>query len=47
VNTRYCASLPGDPTGSDSLCPYVPEGYDGDLPATLRDDGSGVPDAAD
>jgi len=37
----------GDPTGSDPLCPYVPEGYDGDLPATLRDDGPGVPDAAD
>ncbi|GAA0721094.1 radical SAM protein with 4Fe4S-binding SPASM domain [Halorubrum trapanicum] len=22
----------GDPTGSDPLCPYVPEGYDGPLP---------------
>ncbi|WP_144798667.1 radical SAM protein [Halorubrum depositum] len=37
----------GDPTGSDPLCPYVPEGYDGELPATLTDDGAGVRDAAD
>jgi len=37
----------GDPAGSDPLCPYVPEGYDGELPATLTEDGSGVRDAAD
>lgn len=37
----------GNPMGSDPLCPYVPEGYDGELPATLTDGGTGVPDAAD
>ena len=37
----------GDPAGSDPLCPYVPEGYDGDLPATLRGESAGVTDAAD
>ncbi|ELZ39755.1 radical SAM protein [Halorubrum tebenquichense] len=26
----------GDPTGSDPLCPYVPEGYDGPLPERQR-----------
>lgn len=26
----------GDPLGSDPLCPYVPRGYDGPLPDTLR-----------
>jgi radical SAM protein with 4Fe4S-binding SPASM domain len=40
----------GDPLESDPLCPYVPEGYDGELPATLAD-GAGrtadAPDAAD
>ncbi len=25
----------GDPTGSDPLCPYVPDGYDGPLPERL------------
>jgi len=28
----------GDPLASDPLCPYVPDGYDGDLPATLSAD---------
>jgi radical SAM protein with 4Fe4S-binding SPASM domain len=37
----------GDPLGSDPLCPYVPEGYDGELPETLSDGESGVRDAAD
>jgi len=37
----------GDPTGSDPLCPYVPEGYDGELPATLTGGVSGTRDAAD
>ncbi|SNR30075.1 radical SAM protein [Halorubrum vacuolatum] len=27
----------GDPAGSDPLCPYVPEGYDGPLPARIAD----------
>src|SRR6056297_1877893 len=25
-------AVTGDPTGSDPLCPYVPDGYDGELP---------------
>ena len=29
----------GDPAGSDPLCPYVPEGYDGPLPERQRIDG--------
>jgi radical SAM protein with 4Fe4S-binding SPASM domain len=37
----------GDPTGSDPLCPYVPEGYDGELPETLAGGESSVRDAAD
>ncbi|PHQ37457.1 radical SAM/SPASM domain-containing protein [Halorubrum persicum] len=40
----------GDPLESDPLCPYVPEGYDGALPATLGggpSESSGAPDAAD
>ncbi|WP_280585135.1 radical SAM protein [Halorubrum sp. Boch-26] len=37
----------GDPMGSDPLCPYVPEGYDGELPATLDGESTGVPDVAD
>ncbi|MFC7186619.1 radical SAM protein [Halorubrum yunnanense] len=37
----------GDPTGSDPLCPYVPEGYEGKLPARLEGERRGVPDAAD
>lgn len=37
----------GDPLGSDPLCPYVPDGYDGKLPETLAGEGAGVPDAAD
>jgi len=28
----------GDPLGSDPLCPYVPEGYDGPLPWESRED---------
>jgi radical SAM protein with 4Fe4S-binding SPASM domain len=38
----------GDPTGSDPLCPYVPEGYDGPLPERQRAaDGGGSSEAAD
>ncbi|MFC7324410.1 radical SAM protein [Halorubrum rutilum] len=37
----------GDPLESDPLCPYVPEGYEGELPETLADGESGVRDAAD
>ncbi|MDZ5811712.1 radical SAM protein [Halorubrum sp. AD140] len=37
----------GDPLESDPLCPYVPDGYDGELPQTLADGNSGVRDAAD
>ena len=36
----------GDPLGSDPLCPYVPDGYDGELPTTLQESAS-VRDAAD
>ncbi len=32
----------GDPTGSDPLCPYVPDGYDGPLPDRLREAGVGA-----
>jgi len=40
----------GDPLESDPLCPYVPDGYDGELPPTLKDGFEGstsAPDAAD
>ncbi|ELZ36350.1 radical SAM protein [Halorubrum saccharovorum DSM 1137] len=40
----------GDPLESDPLCPYVPEGYDGELPATLgagSEGPAGTTDAAD
>ncbi|OYR51635.1 radical SAM/SPASM domain-containing protein [Halorubrum sp. Ea1] len=37
----------GDPTGSDPLCPYVPEGFDGKLPTRLEGESRGVTDAAD
>jgi len=40
----------GDPLESDPLCPYVPDGYDGELPPTLKDRFGGstsAPDAAD
>ncbi|MYL15374.1 radical SAM/SPASM domain-containing protein, partial [Halorubrum terrestre] len=38
----------GDPTGSDPLCPYVPEGYDGPLPERQRGgDGGDSPEPAD
>ena len=37
----------GDPLGSDPLCPYVPDGYDGELPETLAGENAGVSDAAD
>ncbi len=38
-----------DPLESDPLCPYVPDGYDGELPATIRDpaEGRDTRDAAD
>ncbi|MFB6270379.1 MAG: radical SAM/SPASM domain-containing protein, partial [Halobacterium sp.] len=31
----------GDPMGSDPLCEYVPEGYDGPLPDRQRRDAAG------
>jgi len=40
----------GDPLASDPLCPYVPEEYDGELPATLGGgtaEATETPDAAD
>ncbi|GAB7008395.1 radical SAM protein [Halorubrum trueperi] len=32
----------GDPLESDPLCPYVPEGYDGELPAATTEGEAGV-----
>ncbi|MFW6317245.1 MAG: radical SAM protein [Halorubrum sp.] len=37
----------GDPTGSDPLCPYVPEGYEGELPETLTDEEPSARNPAD
>jgi radical SAM protein with 4Fe4S-binding SPASM domain len=40
-------AVTGDPTGSDPLCPYVPEGYDGPLPERQRAAGEDRPEPAD
>jgi radical SAM protein with 4Fe4S-binding SPASM domain len=37
----------GDPVESDPLCPYVPDGYDSELPERLAGERADVPDAAD
>jgi len=34
----------GDPMGSDPLCPYVPDGYDGPLPERQQDDEASTAD---
>ncbi len=33
-------AVTGDPLAADPLCPYVPAGYDGPMPARLDDDGT-------
>ena len=40
-------AVTGDPTGSDPLCPYVPDGYDGELPERQRGNDGGQSGTAD